>query len=117
MRHSFNFWALLFLTPLTLGIYPLVKYTQMGYDISNLDGKSTFPYWVMALFLSGITLGIFPIIWWHRICNRIGALGPSNGFSAGTFWGWNVLGCLILVGPLVFLWKLCNALNSLPQKA
>ena len=43
MRHSFNFWALLFLNPLTLGIYPLVKYTQMGSDISNLDGKSTFP--------------------------------------------------------------------------
>lgn len=108
---------MLFLSPITLGIYPMIKYTQMGYDIKNPDGKYTFPYWIMQLFLSVITLGIFPLIWWHKICGRIGALGPSNGFSAGTFWGWRILGSFIIVGPIIFLWKLCNVLNSLPKGA
>ncbi len=116
MRHSYSFWKLFFLSPLTFGIYPLVKFTQMGDDIEALDHKSALPYWAVALFISPLTLGIFGLVWWHKICNRIGNLGPSNGFSAGSFWGWNILGSFILIGPLVFMWKLCNALNSLNGK-
>ena len=117
MRHTYSFWKLFFFPALTFGIYPLVKFTQMGDDIGALDHKSAVPYWVVALFLAPITLGIFPLVWWHKMCSRIGALGPSNGFSAASFWGWNVLGIFILIGPLVFLWKLCNALNSLKEKS
>ena len=116
MRHSYSFWKLFFLSPLTFGIYPLVKFTQMGDDIEALDHKSALPYWAVALFISPLTLGIFGLVWWHKICNRIGNLGPSNGFSAGSFWGWNILGSFILIGPFVFIWKLCNALNSLKGK-
>lgn len=116
MKHTYSFWKWFFFTPLTFGIYPLVKFTQMGDDIDNLDGKSALPYWAVALFIAPLTLGIFNLVWWHKICNRIGNLGPSNGFSAGTFWGWNVLGTFILIGPLVFMWKLFNALTSLKDK-
>ena len=116
MRHTYSFWKLFFLSPLTFGIYPLVKFTQMGDDIEALDHKSALPYWAVALFISPITLGIFGLVWWHKICNRIGNLGPSNGLSAGTYWGWNILGSFLLIGPFVFMWKLCNALTSLKGK-
>ena len=51
MRHTYSFWKLFFLSPLTFGIYPLVKFTQMGDDIEALDHKSALPYWAVALHL------------------------------------------------------------------
>ncbi|MGN0220879.1 MAG: DUF4234 domain-containing protein [Prevotella sp.] len=116
VQNTYSFWKFIVFPFFTLGIYPLVKFTTMSNDVMRCDGKTNCPFWVMALFLSGITLGIYPLIWWHNICCRIGALNPSNGFSVGTFWGWNVLGTLIAVGPLVFLWKLCNAMNSIAEQ-
>ena len=116
VQNTYSFWKLILFTPITFGIYPLVKFTAMGNDLTRCDGKTNCPYWVLAIFLTGITLGIYPLIWWHNVCSRIGALNPSNGFSAGTFWGWNILGGLILFGPLVFLWKLCNAMNSIAEQ-
>lgn len=115
MENTYSFWKFFFFSPLTFGIYPLVKFTVMGDDLNRLDKRSTVPYWITALLLGGITFGIYPLIWWTNVCKRIGNLNPSNGFSAATFWGWCVLGSLIAIGPLVFLWKLCNALNSLGE--
>lgn len=34
-------------------------------------------------------------------------------FDAGTFWLWNVLGSLIVVGPFVYTHKLLTAMNML----
>lgn len=87
VQNTYSFWKLILFTPITFGIYPLVKFTAMGNDLTRCDGKTNCPYWVLAIFLTGITLGIYPLIWWHNVCSRIGALNPSNGFSAGTFWG------------------------------
>lgn len=116
VQNTYSFWKFIIFPLITFGIYPLVKFTSMSNDVARCDGKTNCPYWAMAIFLSGITLGIYPLIWWHNICVRIGNLNPSNGFSAGTFWGWCVLGALIIVGPLVFLWKLCNAMNSIAEQ-
>lgn len=109
------------LSIITLGIYPLVFMSSISSNInivaSRYDGKKTMHFCLLTFIVAPITLGIAAIVWYHRISNRIGAelqrRGIDYGFGAGTFWGWNVLGSLIVVGPFVYLHKLCKAMNKL----
>ena len=105
---------------LTLGIYPAIIFAYMAEDINIIacahDGKrTTNPQ--AAIFLTIITLGIYAFVWNHKLCNRIGVeLNRRNlgyHFSASTFWLWNILGTLIIIGPFVFLHKYCKAMNLL----
>ena len=53
----------------------------------------------------------------HRFSKRIGNELTHRDidypFGAASFWGWNILGCLILVGPFIYTHKLCKAMNLL----
>lgn len=109
------------LSVITLGIYPLVLMSSISTDInliaSRYDGKKTMHFCLLAFIFTGLTLGIAPIVWYHRISARIGnelsRRGISYSFGAGSFWGWNVLGALIGIGPLVYTHKLFKAMNLL----
>jgi hypothetical protein len=113
---------MLFLGILTLGIYPVVIWsrivTELNIAASRYDGKRTMPYFAMVM-LTPLTLGIYAFVWMHKLCRRIGDelerrdLGYS--FGPGTFWLWNVLGSLILVGPFVFTHKLMKAMNRINE--
>lgn len=113
-------WKMLFFGLLTLGIYPTVIWsrivTELNLTASRYDGKRTMPYFGM-LMLTPITLGIFAFVWIHRFCRRIGdelnRRDLDYRFGPATFWLWNVLGSLILVGPFVFLHKLLKAMNKI----
>ena len=75
-------------------------------------------HYCLVFFLLGpITCGIFSIIWMHGISQRIGdaarARNVNTDFGAGTFWLWNVLGSMIVVGPFIYLHKLFKAMNLL----
>ena len=69
------------------------------------------------IFLGILTLGIYPIVWIHGLCRRISGELKRRAlpyeFGASTFWLWNVLGSLILVGPFVFTHKLMKSMNLL----
>jgi len=109
------------LSIITFGIYPLVLYSTISSDInliaSRYDGKKTMHYCLLAFIVAPITLGIGGIVWCHKISNRIGneltRRGIAYSFGAGTFWGWNVLGALIGVGPFIYIHKLLKAMNLL----
>ena len=109
------------LSIITLGIYSIVFYSNISSDIniiaSRYDGKKTMHYCLLIFLVAPITLGIGAIVWSHRICARMGnelrRRGIAYSFGAGSFWGWNVLGSLIGIGPFVFLHKLCKAINLL----
>ena len=109
------------LSIITFGIYPLVLYSTISSDInliaSRYDGKKTMHYCLLAFIVAPITLGIGGIVWCHRISNRIGnelaRRGIAYSFSAGSFWGWNVLGSLIVVGPFIYIHKMLKAMNLL----
>ena len=109
------------LSLITCGIYGLVVMSVLSTDINTIasryDGKKTMHYCLLTFVFAGLTFGIAPIVWYHRISNRIGAelnrRGIDYSFSAGTYWGWNVLGALIVVGPLVYTHKLFKAMNLL----
>ena len=107
-----------FLGILTLGIYPTVIWfrivTEMNIAASRYDGERTISC-VGAAALAAITLGVYPFIWIHGFCHRIGGELRRRGlpyeFGASTFWLWNVLGSLILVGPFIFTHKLMKSMN------
>ena len=111
---------MIFLGILTLGIYPTIISAYMAEDINIIasahDGKRTTSLAAYP-FLFIITLGIYYFVWEHKRSDRIGCeLQRRNiaySFSSSTFWLWCILGSLILVGPLVYLHKLCKAMNLL----
>lgn len=105
---------------ITCGIYALVFYSSLGENInlvaSRRDGKKTMHFCLLFFLVGPITCGIGTLVWNHKISQRIGdearARGIATNFGAGTFWLWNILGTLILVGPFVYLYKLCKTMNA-----
>ena len=109
------------LSVITLGIYGIVVMSKISTDInliaSKHDGKKTMHYCLVLFVFSWLTLGIVPLVWSHRISARIGQeltrRGIDYDFGASTFWLWNVLGSLIVVGPFVYAHKLLKSMNLL----
>ena len=109
---------MIFLPLVTLGIYGMVIWsrivTELNIVASRHDGKRTMSYLGMTM-LAPLTLGIHSLVWIHGFCNRIGdELNRRNipyKFSAATFWLWNVLGSLIIVGPFIYTHKLMKSMN------
>ncbi len=111
------------LSLITFGIYGLVVMSAVSTDINIIagryDGKKTMHYCLLYFVFSWLTFGIAPIVWFHRISSRIGSelnrRGISYSFGAGSFWGWNVLGSFIVVGPFIYLHKLLKSMNLLSK--
>jgi len=111
------------LSIITFGIYPLVLMSCISSDINTIasryDGKKTMHFCLLVFVFSWLTFGIAPLVWYHRISARIGnelkRRGIGYSFGAGSFWGWNLLGLLIVVGPFVYIHKLCKAMNLLSE--
>ena len=112
---------LILLSIITFGIYGLVVMSAVSTDINTIasryDGKKTTHYCLMTFLFSWLTLGISPLCWNHKISNRIGnelkRRGIDYSISAGTFWGWGILGSCIIVGPFIYTHKLLKAMNLL----
>ena len=112
---------LILLGILTFGIYPLVVFTGISTGINQIasryDGRKTMHFCLLNFLVGPVTLGIAALVWHHRLCDRIDdelrRRGLAYRFSTGSFWGWNILGCLILVGPFIYQHKLCKAMNML----
>lgn len=106
---------------ITFGIYPIVVMSNISSDINTIasryDGKRTMRYCLILFIFSWLTLGIAPFVWSHKISARIGdelmRRRIPYSFGAGTFWGWCILGSLIVIGPLVYEYKLLHAMNLL----
>lgn len=111
------------LSIITFGIYGLVVMSAVSTDINIIanryDGKKTMHYCLMLFIFSWLTFGIVPIVWYHKISNRIGRelarRQIAYNFGAGSFWGWNVLGSLIVVGPFIYLHKMLKSMNLLSE--
>jgi len=111
------------LSLITFGIYGLVVMTRVSIDINTIasryDGKKTMHYCLLVFLIAPITLFIGALVWYHRISGRIGAelqrRGIAYSFGAGSFWGWGVLGALIVVGPFIYCHKLLTSMNLLSE--
>ena len=104
---------------ITLGIYGLVVMCKMSSEINvvaqRYDGKKTMNYALMVFIFAPLTLGIAVIVWYHKFSARLGnelaRRGLAYSFGAGTFWGWNVFGSLIVVGPFIYTHKMFKSMN------
>lgn len=111
------------LSLITLGIYGIYGMWAVGNDINVIarkyDGKKTMNYCLVYFLLSGVTLGIASLVWYHKVSARIGRELDRRGigyhFGAGSFWGWNILGLFIGIGPFIYMHKLFKALNLLSK--
>lgn len=106
---------------ITLGIYSIVFYTRLGKDINEIagphDGRYTMHYCYLIFLVLPATCGIAVFVWFHRISARIGRdlayRGIAYNFGALDYWLWNILGSLFLIGPFVYIHRLCKAMNLL----
>lgn len=113
-------WKMIVFGILTFGIYIIVTWCKMITELNvvacRYDGKRTAPYFAM-MFLTGYTFGIYGFVWNHKLCERMSAELSRRGydykFGASTYWLWGVLGCLILVGPFIYLNKVLTVMNTL----
>ena len=114
---------LILLTIITFGIYAIVFYCSISNDInvvaSRYDGKKTMHFALLMFLIGPLTCGIGYIVWFHKMSDRVGAelarRGINYTFSSGAYWLWSVLGSFIIVGPFIYMHKLCTAFNLLSE--
>ena len=112
---------LILLGIITFGIYPVVVFSGISNGIntiaSRFDGRKTMHFCLLNFLVGPVTFGIAALVWHHRLCDRIDdelrRRGLAYRFNTGHFWGWNIVGSLILVGPFIYRHKLCKAMNML----
>ncbi len=121
LRTNRGWFKLVLLNIVTFGVYGIVFYSKLVNDVNRIatprDGKKTMHYCLMLFVFTPLTLGIVNIVWSHRLCRRIGVelrrRGIGYDFGPRTFWGWNLLGAFLFVGPFIFQHRLCKAMNLL----
>ena len=121
MKTDRSMIVVILLSLITFGIYGLYFWSVLGEDVnmicSRRDGKKQMHYLIATLLLSGITLGIVPLVWITTLSSRVGEEARSRGiqtsFGGATYWLWAVLGSLIIIGPFVYLYQLCNTMNQI----
>ena len=91
--------------------------TTLNLIATRRDGKRTMHYCLMFFLLGWLTLGIGWLVWYHKLSSRIGTEQAARGLpvtvTAATYWLWNILGSLIIVGPFIYTYKLLHAMNDL----
>jgi hypothetical protein len=121
LKTNRNYLIVILLSIVTFGIYPLVFMYSLANDVnlicSRYDGRKSMNFLLLVFVFSWLTLGIAPLVWTYNLSDRIGTelkrRGCHYNFGTGDFWLWNILLACIGIGPLVFNWKLCEAMNHL----
>ena len=121
MNTERKLWKYIVFSILTCGIYSIVFWSSIGEDLNitavRRDGKKTMHYCLIFFLLQEITCGIMTLVWFHQVSQRIGDEARARGFQtdlgASTFWLWDVLGSLIIVGPFIYVHKVCEAMNAI----
>jgi len=119
-----NVGAVIVLSLITFGIYTIFWHSRLSKDINTIashhDGKRTWNgalVIIISLFTAAFVYGIPTLIWHHLFTNRIGAelrrRRINYRIGARDFWIWCVLGAFILIGPIVYAYKICRAMNAL----
>ncbi len=100
---------MIFLSIITLGIYPLVMMCIMGDEVNRIcygDGKNNM-FFLGAALLGLVTFGIVPVLWCAKAMDRLQdnayrygpAVNPQH--SGNSYVLWLYVGALIGIGPFV----------------
>ena len=120
LKTNRNMWKLMILSILTFGLYTIMFFIPLSFDLDIVDPKrergKTMNF-LLAYILSIFTFQSVIIVWHYHIAERIEeALSRRNieyDFGTDDFWKWYFLGSLILVGPFIYFHRLCKAMNLL----
>ena len=115
-----SMWKLMLLNILTLGIYGIIFFVPFSFDLDKIapkkDRSRTMNY-LFAYIFSLFTMSIVMLVWHHHIATRVEeALSERSipyNFSTSDLWAWYIFGSFILVGPFIYMHKLCKAMNLL----
>lgn len=121
LKANFGLLKTILLSLITFGIYGVYVFAKAGSTLDFIagryDGKKTMSYWLLYFLVGPITCGIAYLVWFHKISSRIGSELSRRRidykFGAVTFWLWNIVGLLLIVGPFVYCYKLFKAMNLL----
>ena len=114
-----SMWKLMILNVLTLGIYSIIFFIPLCYDLDKVapQREKKMMSYLFAYVLSLFTFSLVMIAWMHQFTERVEEAlterGISYSFSPSTFWSWYFFGSLIVVGPWVYFHRLCTAMNLL----
>ncbi len=108
------------LTIVTCGIYSIIYYISFSFDLDKVasrhDGKKTMNY-LFAYLLGIFTFSIVTDIWLYgvteRMENELKRRDINYKFGTSDFWWWGIFGSLILIGPVVYNYKMTKAMNLL----
>ena len=113
-------WKFLLFSILTLGLYSIMFFIPFSFDLDKIApkrGQSGSLNYLTAYILSLFTFAIILDIWHYQTAAHMEeALSRRQipyAFGTGDFWGWYIFGSLIFIGPIVYLYKLCKAMNLL----
>ena len=115
-----NVWKLVILSILTLGLYSIFFFIPFSFDLDKIAPKSDHSKttnYLVAYIVSLFTLNIVMLLWMSQINERVEEALQRREIAyemkQETFWGWYFFGSFILVGPIVYFYKLCKAMNLL----
>ena len=114
-----NIFKAIALWVLTFGIYGIVVMTSVSKNINRTatpyDKKKTMNHCLLVFLVGWLTFGIGYLVWYYRLSKRVEKELLRRNidylFTKNDFWLWNVLGIIVIVGPLVYLHKLFSAIN------
>ena len=115
-----NMWKLMIFSILTLGVYSVFFFLPIPDELDKISPKAnrtrTMSF-IAAYVLSYLTMTVVMTIWHYQLATRINEALESRDiryeFGTGDFWTWYIFGSLILIGPFVYFYKLCKAMNLL----
>ena len=106
---------------ITFGIYDIFVLSGIASDINTIasryDRRHTMNFCLILFIFSWMTFGIAPLVWIIRLSSRIGNEQKRRQIpqtmSVDVFLIWSILGSLIGIGPLIYLYKLLHSMNEL----
>ena len=115
-----SMWKLLLFSILTLGIYSIIFFIPFSFDLEKIaprrEKEKTMNY-LWAFILAYFTVSLVLVVWHYQVAAHVeDALKRRDidyNFGTESFWIWYVAGSFFLVGPLVYFFKLCRAMNLL----
>ena len=113
-------WKLLLFSILTLGIYSIIFFIPFSFDLEKIaprrEKEKTMNY-LWAFILAYFTVSLVMVVWHYQVAAHVeDALKRRDidyNFGTESFWIWYVAGSFFLVGPMVYFFKLCRAMNLL----
>ena len=119
MKANRSLIALILLSIITFGIYPLFFWSGYARDMNIVcQGDNRHTRGILArIIFSTLTFGIYELIWMYSAGERISQNCHKRGIHCNVTGGnvllWYILGSFIFIGPFIALYKLISGLNDL----